>query len=584
MSPYINESEIMIPEKIRNTISQRLHFIYGSRLTESHKSSVFNLLEKYKTEEHTVTEKWNEKDIVLITYSDSIKKKGEKTLQTLHRFIVKNLKKCISCVHILPFFPYSSDDGFSVIDYKKVDPALGDWKEIHELGHDTDLMFDLVVNHISQHSQWFQNFKKGIKPGKSFFITENPDTDLSDVVRPRTSPLLTAVETNEGIKHVWTTFSADQIDLDFSHPDLFIEMLDVLFFYIANGARIIRMDAIAFLWKEVGTSCLHLPQTHEMVKLFRDVAEYVDPRTIILTETNVPNKENLSYFGDNDETHMVYQFSLPPLLLHALYTGNSAYLMKWATTIPDLPPGNTFFNFTASHDGIGVRPLEGLLPRKEFDMILDAMQQQGGHISTKTNQDGSVSPYEMNISLIDAYKSDIDNRNDLQFERFICSQTIMMAMRGIPAPYIHSLLATPNYHEGVKETGRARTINRRKWDIDELMPVLNDDNNLQAKIFTELKKLLELRRQQPAFHPDAKQQILNFGDDFFAIKRESLSGNQQLFSISNMTHAEKHVSLKKLLRLHFSPGYDLIQNRNINGEDLKLIFRPYQTMWLVREF
>jgi len=120
--------------------------------------------------------------------------------------------------------------------------------------------------------------------------------------------------------------------------------------------RIARLDAVAFLWKELGTNCLHLPETHELVKLFRDVCEIVAPRAIILTETNVPHAENVSYFGQGDEAHMVYQFSLPPLLLHAFITGNGQYLTHWASGLEPPPAGCTFFNFTASHDGVGVRP------------------------------------------------------------------------------------------------------------------------------------------------------------------------------------------------------------------------------------
>ncbi|MFW5831438.1 MAG: alpha-amylase family glycosyl hydrolase, partial [Prolixibacteraceae bacterium] len=364
-------------------LEKRLRFIYKENYNESVTGRITNLAEQYR-QNKKISQKWSEKDIVLITYGDSIKKENELPLTTLKRFLDENLREQLSVIHVLPFFPYSSDDGFSVIDFRKVNPELGTWKEIEELTENFDLMVDLVINHASGKSEWFQNFLQQSGKGKDFFITENPDADLSEVIRPRSSPLLTPYKTKNGVKHVWTTFSADQVDLNFANPELLIEMVDILLGYISKGARIIRLDAIAFLWKKTGTSCLHLPETHEVVKLLREIAEFVNPSVVILTETNVPNKENLSYFGNGDEAHMVYQFSLPPLLLHALHTGNSKYLNKWAQTLPEPPNGCTFFNFTASHDGIGLRPLEGLIPEEEKEQLATKMQEFGGMVNYRS--------------------------------------------------------------------------------------------------------------------------------------------------------------------------------------------------------
>ena len=454
--------------ELKNRLKEHLQFIYKENYSDELLTKIHDLINFCKRKNIDKKEKWNESDIVLITYGDSIINNRDKPLAVLQRFLKKNISDVISTVHILPFFPYSSDDGFSVIDYKKVNPELGSWIDIKNLENDFFLMFDLVINHISQQSEWFQGYLNGETQYRDFFIEVDPQTDLSEVVRPRSLPLLTKVITSAGEKHVWTTFSDDQIDLNFSNPEVLVEMLKVLLVYIEKGTKILRLDAIAFLWKKLGTSCLHLPETHQVVKLFRDVMEYLDPTSIVLTETNVPNKENLSYFGNGDEAHMVYQFSLPPLLLYTLYTGNSEYLNQWAIKIPELPENNTFFNFTASHDGIGVRPLEGLLPDKEKELLFSQMVMNGGQISTKTNADGSESPYELNITYFDALKETKFGPDNLQEKRFICSQTIMTALQGIPAFYIHSLTATQNYIEGVQKTGRARTINRMKWDENKL--------------------------------------------------------------------------------------------------------------------
>lgn len=570
MTHYPAKSDF--PEKIKN----RLHFIYGNDLAPEFAERLIGLVAQHVQQSGQSGEKWNEKDIVLITYGDSVKKEDEAALRVLRRFLNQHLKDELTFVHILPFFPYSSDDGFSVIDFKAVNPELGDWEDVRRLGDDYKLMFDLVINHISQESRWFQNFLMGKEPGKDYFIVVDPDTDLTRVVRPRSLPLLTPFETHEGTKHVWTTFSDDQIDLNFSNPEVLYQMVDILLNYMKNGATMIRMDAIAFLWKEIGTSCLHLPQTHEIVKLFRDIMEQVDPQSILITETNVPNKENLSYFGDGDEAHQVYQFSLPPLLLHALFSGNPHYLSQWAASIPQIPAGCTFFNFTASHDGIGVRPLEGLLPEDELHQLLDGMKAAGAKISTRRQSDGSDTPYEINIAWWSAMSRTNSGVDMYHFERFIASQTIMMQMKGVPAFYIHNLLATPNYDAGVEKTGRARTINRRKWNEAEINERLGE-NNHHRRVLDELKRLISIRKAQPAFHPDGLQEVLQMEGDLFALKRLCRDKKQEICCITNMSRHSAQIDL--LTITNEREVKDLISGKMIFPRDATIL-SPYQTVWL----
>lgn len=547
-------------------IESRLRFIYKEAYSEEILKDLVEVISVYKMQASSKA-KWDESDVVLITYGDSIKKEGEAPLQTLRSFLNKNLKEQLSVVHILPFFPYSSDDGFSVIDFRQVNPELGDWNDVEDLNEDFDLMADLVINHASSQGEWFQNFLKQKGTGKDYFICEDPEKDLSLVTRPRSTPLLTPYETADGTKHVWTTFSADQVDLNFANPALLVEMMDILLGYISKGSRIIRLDAIAFLWKVVGTTCLHLPETHEVVKLMRDVAEFINPGTIILTETNVPNKENLSYFGDGDEAHMVYQFSLPPLLLHALHTGNSSYLNSWAKSLPQLEGDKTFFNFTASHDGIGVRPLEGLLPDDEKNVLVENMKEFGGFVNYKSNTDGSQSPYELNITYFDALKGTDKGEDIFQVQRFLASQTVMMSFAGVPAFYIHSLTATPNYHEGVARTKHNRTINRRKWDLNELESNLQGDTP-QAKVFSSLQKRILIRKKQAAFHPNAKQVVLDCGKEIFALLRES--ENQKIMVVVNFSDKKQIVELPENIT------FDLLSDKNWSRKELE----PYECLWL----
>ncbi|MBT8042536.1 MAG: hypothetical protein KJN98_05150, partial [Pontiella sp.] len=383
-----------------------------------------------------------------------------------------------------------------------------------------------------------------------------------------------------GDEHVWTTFSDDQIDLDFSNPDVLFDFLDILLFYIANGATIIRLDAIAYLWKKIGTNCIHLPQTHEVVKLMRDLLDMVAPDVVLLTETNVPHTENISYFGKGDEAHMVYQFSLPPLLLHGLQTGNASYLTTWAASLNELPDQCTYFNFTASHDGIGVRPLQGIIPDDELNKLADRVKALGGHVSTKANSDGTESPYELNITYFDALGDDPEKVTDLHMARFLCSQTVAMELRGVPAVYFHSLTATRNNYAGVEETGRARTINRRKWQEDELEALLADRRSPAARICKEYLQRLHHRSQHKVFHPDASQQIIDLGPDWFVVERGWK--NNRVLCISNFTDQYRELKVdKRLERLnHADSCSDILTGRRYMGQGKVIALDAYQTVWL----
>jgi sucrose phosphorylase len=466
-------------------------------------------------------ELWNQEDSFLITYGDSVKEEGVPPLQSLTRFVRSHLDDAIRLVHILPFFPYTSDDGFSISDYDAVRPDLGGWEHIEELAGSHDLMFDLVLNHCSASHEWFEQFLRCEKPGASYFHAVDPSLDLSQTVRPRTHPLLTPYETAEGTKHVWTTFSADQVDLNFSNPDVLLSFLEIMMRYVKQGARMIRLDAIAFLWKEPGTTSLHLPQTHEVVKLMRDVLDVLAPQVVLLTETNVPHQENVSYFGQGDEARMVYQFSLPPLLMISLRNGDASPLTAWAKDLEPPPEGCTFFNFTASHDGIGVRPLEGLVPQEQVNALAEELKAEGGRVNERSHPDGSTTPYELNVTYFSAMRKAGESK-EIQRKRFLLSQTIPMCLQGIPAFYIHSFTATENDLEGLSRTGQNRSINRRQWDKAELDDLLATPESDQAVILREMKRRLEVRRTLPEFHPDVPQVILEVDPRIFAVKRGSV--------------------------------------------------------------
>ena len=523
---------------------------------------------------------WSQQDIALITYGDTILKEPQEPLITLKEFLDDHLQGVINNVHVLPFFPFSSDDGFAIKDYRQVNPVLGDWQHINSLADDYDLMADLVVNHCSSESQWFKNFVAGQGEGHDYFFTAYLDDDTANVVRPRTSPLLNPVATQQGIQHVWCTFSHDQVDLNFKNPSVLLEFVKIIRFYLDNGVKIFRLDAVAFLWKVEGTRCLNLDQTHHMVRLFRTIIESIRSDALIITETNIPNQENLSYFGNANEAHCVYNFSLPPLLLNTFLTGDCRYLKQWMMSMPPAQIGTAYFNFIASHDGIGLRPAKGLLNKEEIKTITDTMQRFGGEISWRTGADGTDRPYEVNITLFSALQGTVEGKDDYAEDRFICAHVIMLALEGIPAFYIHSLLATSNDYERYARTGRKRSINRRQWHRDEIKQILADSNSPNARIHKRLIDIIKMRKQQPAFHPNATQFTLHLGDQLFGFWRQSIDRSQSIFSISNISKQAQTLSLADINLISTQGWHDLLSGQAFDTLDEKVVLAPYQSVWI----
>jgi len=573
---------------VTDSIFEKLAFLYAHERGTACYQRLMTLLDGFRARfphlsQHPPdpTERVTERDVILITYGDSLQVPNHPPLDTLHRFLTTYLKNTISTVHILPFFPYSSDDGFSVIDYTAVNPDLGAWNHIDAVGRDFDLMFDAVINHISSRSAWFQGFLAGDEAYQNFFITVDPSTDLSTVVRPRALPLLTAFETSSGTRHVWTTFSSDQIDLNVADPDMLLKIIEVLLVYIEHGATLIRLDAIAYLWKQIGTSCIHLPQTHAVVKLFRDILDYVAPGVVLITETNVPHSENVSYFGDGtDEAQLVYQFTMPPLLLHTFSTGDATAFSDWAASLEKVSDQTSFFNFTASHDGIGVRPVEGILSPDEVAALVSRVQQHGGDVSFKTNADGTRSPYELNINYFDALSNPSgDDSLDVQAQRFVAAQAIQLAFVGVPGIYIHSLLGSRNWNEGVSLTGRLRSINREKLDLSEVEAALDDPTSLRSRVFHAYRSLIDRRIAEKAFHPNASQRVLRLHPSAVTLLRTSTDGSEHIVAIHNVSDQPITLDLAGVPLPDVRGYHDLVSGQEVEAH-ARLTVRPYQVLWL----
>ena len=567
----------------KNSMFNKLKDIYGEERASFILDEIINLIEKYSAITGQTSDGWvNENDVVLITYGDNIKENNKPPLSSLKEFSDKYLSEVINSIHILPFYPYSSDDGFSVIDYYQVDPALGGWKEIENLSKDYKLMFDGVINHISAGSEWFKQYLSGNPKYSNYFIESDPDADYSTVTRPRTLPLLSEFETAHGNKYILTTFSEDQIDLNFANEKVLLEITELILFYISKGAKLLRLDAIGYLWKKLGTSCIHLDEAHKIIQLFREIVDIVAPATVIITETNVPHKDNISYFGDGtNEAHMVYQFSLPPLTLNAFHSGKASHLLNWADSL-EFPEGKAcFFNFLSSHDGIGVMPAKGILSDEEINDLVEKVKEHGGFVSYKNNGDGTQSPYELNINYFDAL-SHPDDSDEIKIKLFLAAHSLLISMAGMPAIYIHSLLGSRNYHKGVEITGRYRSINREKLDRKPLEAELENTLTLRNKVFAEFSRLIKIRKSQGAFSPNASKKVLKLNESIFSIIRSD--EKEKILVLINVAANEIKIDvpMEKTGLDKINKAVDLVSGAEIiiNNGSLALSLAPYQVMWI----
>ena len=571
MSKNKHLSQSVQREELFKRIHKKLTLLYGKKKGGYAFDKIRNLLMDFWVRKKK--KRVSEKDVILITYGDSIVD-GEKNLRLLNDFLVKYLKGTINTVHILPFFPYSSDRGFSVIDYRKVNPQLGDWDDIKKIHENFNLMFGEVINHISSQSEWFKEFLGANPKYRDYFISfESEDaistSDLSKITRPRTSPLLTRFKTKDGYRYVWTTFSSDQIDLNYHNPDVLIEAIDLLLFYIDKWVDIVRLDAVAFIWKELGTNCVNRKQVHIILKIFRVILKLVAPYVMLLCEVNLPQKENISYFGGgDDESHIIYDFTLPPLLLFSFCKGNAKKLSRWASHLRIRSDLDFIFNFLDSHDGIGLSSVNGILTEREIESMIDTVKKKGGLVSFR-RKDGREIPYELNTTWFSALK---DDDEELSIRKYLCSIAVALSIDGIPGIYIQSLFGMENDLKKVSRTGIKRDINRSGLDIAKIIEALEDKDSKENRIFTQVTNLIRIRTRQQPFHPAAAQEILYLNNSIFSILRTS--GTEKILALHNVSNYVQKIDGKTFKT---GKGLDLIGKKEISGE---IILEPYQFIWV----
>jgi glycosidase len=596
--PDYTKPLLRLSSKARERIFSRLVFLYGEAVATAYMPELERILQVYYAHKppemiekyFDPAKRFTEKDVILITYGDILRGNERSPLATLAKFCDTYLEGTINTLHILPFFPYSSDRGFSIIDFETVDPNLGTWEDIEDLENRYQLMFDGVINHVSSKSRWFQEFLNGNPYYWDFFLNFVSPSDLTPeqrriIFRPRTSDILAQFQTINGPKYVWATFSQDQIDLNYRNPDVLMRVIEILLLYVRHGADIIRLDAVTYLWIEPGTRCVHLDQTHEIVKLFRDILDAVAPGVALITETNVPHRENISYFGNgHDEAQMVYNFALPPLVLHTFYTEDTTALSQWASSLKKVSDTTTFFNFLDSHDGIGITPVKEILQKKDIEFLIQRAKEHGGYVSYKTDEAGGEEAYEINITWFSALNHK-DSGEDIAFQvrRFVASRIIALVLQGVPGIYLHSLIGTRNDIEAVLASKTKRDINRTVIDAEAISKALKDPFSKVSRINRELGRLITIRTKQRAFHPGGDQRILILSPAIFSVLRTSPKKDQHILALTNVTGnvCKLKVPLSELgiVETHW---YDLVSEVEwmAEGKELWITLNPYDIIWL----
>jgi len=577
-----------INQNINLDILKRLNFIYRSIISEEktleYSKKINKLINIYKDKEpkNSTKDYWSENTILLITYADSINRGlSGKTLNDFGKFYKQYLEKFINSIHFLPFFPSSGDGGFSVKNHNDVDKAYGTWEDIQSLSKKANIMTDLVLNHSSSKGDWYKNFLDDKNPGKNYFYVVDKNYDCSKVVRPRDHDLLTEIELQNKKKFLWCTFSHDQIDLNFKNPDVLLEFIRLILKLSSYGIKIFRLDAVAFIWKQTGTTCLNLSQTHEIIKLLRDIVDQLDKNLIIVTETNLPKQENLSYFGKNDEAHWIYNFSLPPLIVNTFLFEDSVALTKWSMKMPPAQLGNAYLNFIASHDGIGMRPAEGVLSDKEIKKMLQRLKKNGSKFSMRKLSNNEEKVYEANISLFNALQfTDSDLKGKFALKRFIAAHCIILAIEGVPAFYFNSLFATKNDEETFANTGVKRNLNRYKWHYSTLVDLIKTNNTIEKNCYEIFKKLISIRKIQPAFHPNATQFTLNLDKNIFAVWRQSRDRKQSIFALTNVSSKTIKLNTNKINLIDDEQWFDLLSQETKITDDQYIKLMPFQSLWI----
>ena len=560
-------------------------------------------------------------DMALIAYADSIRGSGGAPLAALRRFVRRYLPAgTINTLHLLPFYPWDTDRGFSVQDYRAVDPRNGTWAEIEALAGEFDhLMVDLVINHASLDNPLVQGALTGDPRFRDFVIRYDdgaqPDAAaLAELTRPRPDPVLTRYYLVASGGHtratfdpppdgtsagrdggwVWTTFSrppnADgsaatrQVDLNFRNPRVLLEMLEVLLCYRGHGADWVRLDAAGYMWKELGTASIHRPNTHRLLQVLRDaLAGRAD--LVSVAEVNEPQDTIVPYLGSAEagvESDLVYQFAHFPLAVYALHSGDARHYKRWLGTL-DPFAGRQFITVFGSHDGMGRKPVLGLLPDADLERMVQDLVAGHGALPNYARQAGRGRViYELCAtpwSLIN--RADADEPPQLQVDRYVACAALGLTLRGVPAFYINGLLGVPNRLDP-DQLDENRSINREQFDEAALYADLDDRGGQMQRVMERLLHLIAVRAGEPAFAPGGPPlRVLDTPPAVVAVVADN--GGRHVVALINVSAAAQRIALDPALFSGRSEVLEVITGgtrRPPPGATWELTLAPYEVQWL----
>lgn len=434
-------------------------------------------------------------EAMLITYADSL----GRNLKELNEVLDKHLRGIVGGVHLLPFYPSSGDRGFAPMDYTKVDPAFGDWSDVETMSKDYYMMFDFMINHISRQSPYFQDFleKKDASEYADLFIRykdfwpngepTQEDVDLIYKRKPR-APYVEVAFKDGSLEKVWCTFDEQQIDLDVTTATTQKFITDNLTFLAEKGASIIRLDAFAYANKKIGTNCFFVePDIWEMLNQSEQtVAPY---GVTVLPEIHEHYSIQLKIA---EQDYYVYDFALPMLVLHALFSGKVNRLVHWLEICP-----RKQFTTLDTHDGIGVVDVKDLLSDEEAEMTRESLYSQGANVKKiySTEAYNNLDIYQINCT----YYSALGNDD----QAYLLARAIQCFAPGIPQIYYVGLLAGVNDIELLEKTKEGRNINRHYYTQDEV------DAEVKRPVVQKLFNILKFRNSNPAFDGDIQIEQLD---------------------------------------------------------------------------
>lgn len=427
-----------------------------------------------------------ENEVMLITYADSM---GQ-NLKDLKEILDKHFKNAIGGVHILPFFPSSADRGFAPLTYKKVDSKFGDWNDIEALKENYYLMFDFMVNHISKQSEYFKDFRQRKNNSKysDFFIRyqdfwengEPTDKEVDLIYKRKPRAPYIDVEFEDGTtEKIWCTFAEEQLDLNIEAKVVKEFIKESLEFLADKGASIIRLDAFAYAVKKAGSSCFFIePDIWELLDYCKDIL--VEKNVEILPEIHEHHSIQLKIA---DKGHPVYDFSLPMLLLHSIYSSTTKRLRDWLKKCP-----SNQYTTLDTHDGIGVVDVKDLMTDQEIEETREMLYKQGSNVKKVYSSEAydNLDIYQINCS----YYSALGNNDD----SYLLARAVQFFAPGIPQVYYVGLLAGKNDIELLEETKVGRNINRHYYSKAEI------ENVVKRPVVQKLIKLMEFRSSYPAFN------------------------------------------------------------------------------------